>query len=253
MITNIFTVLGLGLALLWLPGGTAHAADLTVAGSTTVQKRILEPLAADIKAVTGIDVKVLGVGSGGGFTQLMEGKVPASVASSPMASLLKKNGLADDGTYQEHVLAMDVIVPIVHKDNPVTTLTWAQLADLNTGKVTNWKELGGEDQAVVVVTSHEGSATREVFQEMVMKKAGYAEKKREVRSTRQEVDMVAKYKGGIGAVSKSFVEMNPGQVKVVATDEISRPLCFITKGAPTPEVKALLDFLGSAEAKAKFQ
>ncbi|MDH3639637.1 MAG: substrate-binding domain-containing protein [Gammaproteobacteria bacterium] len=231
----------------------ANATTLTIPGSTTVQKRILEPAKASIEAQTGITVKVLGVGSGKGFKELMEGKAPVSIASSPLSALLKKHKLPEDGSYREHIIIQDVIVPIVHPSNSIDGLTHQQLADLNTGKIRNWKEVGGDDRSVVVVTSHESSATRAMFQKVVMNKAPYAEKARTVRSTRQEVDLVAKFKGGIGAVSKSFAEMKKGKVKVVQTDEITRPLCFITKGEPTAEVAKLLAFLKTPEAQQLFK
>ncbi len=231
----------------------AYGTTLTIPGSTTVQKRILEPAKASIEAQTGITVNVLGVGSGKGFKELMEGKVPVSIASSPLTALLKKHKLPDDGTYREHVIIQDEIVPIVHPANPVESLTHQQLADLNTGKIRNWKEVGGEDRPVVVITSHSGSATRAMFQKVVMHKGSYAEKARTVRSTRQEVDLVTKFKGGIGAVSKSFAEMKKGKVKMVETDAITRPLCFITKGEPTADVAKLIAFLQTPEAQQRFK
>jgi phosphate transport system substrate-binding protein len=229
--------------------GEVSAKQLTVAGSTTVQKRILEPAHDAIQSATGFDIKVRGIGSGGGFKELMDGKIPASIASSPLSSLLNKKGLADDGTYQEHKIIEDVIVPIIHKSNPVKNLTWEQLAAINTGEITNWKDVGGPDRKIIVVTSHKGSATRAVFQKKVMKKATYVKGVREVRSTRQEVDLVAKFKGGIGAVSKGFVDLNPGKVKVLVTKNISRPLSFITKGNPNPDIQKIIDYLRTPGAE----
>jgi phosphate transport system substrate-binding protein len=233
--------------------GTVHAKELILPGSTTVQKRVLEPAADAIKASTGIQVQVRGINSGKGFKELVEGNAAASISSSPLSSLLEKANIPKDGTYQEHVIIEDVIVPIVHKSNPVSELTWEQLSDINTGKVTNWKQLGGPDQKIVVVTSQPTAATRRVFQKKVMKKAPYVAGVREVKSTRQEVGMVAKFKGGIGAVSESFVKMNPGKVKVIKTPEISRPLSIITKGSPSPEVKALIAYLRTPEAGKLFK
>lgn len=234
----------------------AMAGDLVIAGSTTVQKRVLEPAADAIAKATGIKVTVKGVGSGGGFKELMAGNVPASAASSPMASLLSKNNLQDDGTYVENVIIKDVIVAIVNAKNPVKSLTWEQLAKLNTGEVTNWKDVGGPDCEVKVVTSHPGSATRSVFQKKVMKKKDYAKGAKEVKSTRQEVGRVAKSKCAIGAVSASFValdEKNKGKVTVIESDPIERPLSLITKGAATGDVAKLLEFLATPEAQKHFQ
>jgi len=244
-----FLVLAFVAVIAFAFAGEVIAKELMVAGSTTIQKRVLEPAKGGIQDSTGIELKVRGIGSGGGFKELVEGKIPASVASSPLASLLKKNSLPDDGTYQEHTIIEDVIVPIVHTSNPVKELTWEQLSDIHTGKITNWKEVGGTDQKIVVVTSHDGSATRAVFQKKVMKKSDYVGSKREVKSTRQEVGLVAKFKGGIGAVSKGFVDLNPGKVNVVNTKEISRPLSFITKGDPNAEIKSIIDYLKTPDAK----
>ncbi|MBI5740181.1 MAG: substrate-binding domain-containing protein [Nitrospirae bacterium] len=228
------------------------AAELVLPGSTTIQKRVLEPSADAIEKATGIRINVLGIGSGGGFKQLMEGKVKASLASNPLSILLKKNNLPDDGTYVQHTIIEDVIVPIVHPSNQVSALTWQQLSDINIGKITNWKEVGGPDMKIIVVTSHEGSATRDVFQEEVMKKAGYIKEARTVQSTREEVNLVAKFKGGVGAVSKGFVDLNPGKVKVIKTDAISRPLSFITKGKPDSDVQAIIDYLMTPGARKYF-
>ncbi len=228
--------------------GEVMAKELTMAGSTTVQKRVLEPVKDGISSTTGLDLSIRGTGSGNGFKELIEGKIVASIASSPLQSLLNKNGLSDDGTYQEHIIIQDVIVPIVHNSNPVSELTWQQLTDINTGTITNWKDVGGPDQKIVVVTSHKESATRSVFQKKVMKKTDYVKGAREVKSTRQEVDLVGKYKGGIGAVSEAFVQLNPGKVKVVKTNRISRPLSIITRGEPNNDIQALIDYLRTPDA-----
>jgi len=232
------------------------ASNLDLAGSTTIQKRVLEPASTAISKATGLQVKVRGIGSGGGFKELMAGKIVASVASSPLVALLTKNGLSDDGTYQEHVIIEDTIVPIVNVKNAVEKLSWEQLAAIHTGKIKNWSEVGGNDCPIKVVTSHGGSATRKVFQDLVMKKAAYLKKKSEVKSTRQEVGRVAKSSCAIGAVSKAFVEQdtkNKDKIRIVQTAPIVRPLSFITKGDPTLEVKKLIDYLRTPEAREYFQ
>ena len=232
----------------------ALAETLVLSGSTTVQKRIIEPAAAAFESATGIHVHVLGVNSGRGFTDLIEGKVQASIASSSISMLLEKSGGIDDnGLYREHIIARDVIVPIVHKSNPIEKLTWQQLADIHTGRVRNWQELGGPNLRITVITSRPTAATRKVFQSIIMSNAPYVEGSREVKSTRQEVNLVAKFKGGIGAVSEGFVAMFPGKVKVIKTAPIARPLSLITRGDPTPMVQKTLDFLLTNEAKKYFK
>ncbi len=237
--------------------GAAAADEVQLWGSTTCQKRFLEPGAAALEKATG-KIKVLGVGTGKGMLALFDGKTSVSIASEKLEDAVasaqkeaKKDGKevkAPEGL-QFHEITRDVIVPIVNKDNPVEALTWAQLADLNTGKVTNWKEVGGPDLPVVVVTSHAGSATKAVFQKMVMNKADYVANAIEVKSTRLEIGEVTKNKGGVGAVSEGFFKLNPDGAKAVKTDKIDRPLGLITIGAPKPEVQKIIDFFRSPEGQ----
>ncbi|MBI2569458.1 MAG: substrate-binding domain-containing protein [Candidatus Schekmanbacteria bacterium] len=234
------------------PGSAGDA--LEVWGSTTCQKRFLEPAAEALAKATGVQIKVLGVGTGKGLAALVEGKAVVSAASEDLAgakeSAKKANpGLSIPDNLQFHQLGEDVIVPIVHKDNPVTSLSWEQLAGLASGKIASWKDVGGSDLPVVVVTSHAGSATRAVFNELVMSKAPYVAGAIEVSSTRLEINEVAKSLGAIGAVSKTFVEANPEGVKVVESKAITRPLALITVGAPTPAAQKVIDFFRSEEGK----
>lgn len=198
---------------------------MTIAGSTTVQKRILEPLSPLIEKELGIKLTIVGNSTGNGFDNLVAGTVAASIASAPLGLVLEKKKLPADGTYEENVIMQDTIAIIVHPSNPVAKLSWEQIADINTGKAKNWKEVGGEDAPIMVITSSKGAATRTFLQEEVMKKAEYVTGVREVTTTRGEIDMVAKLKSSIGAVSEGFIALNLGKVKAVDSDKkITRPL-----------------------------
>jgi len=238
------------------------AQEVTVAGSTTVQKRILEPGAAGLKSATGIDVKVQGSGTGKGMIALFEGKVPAAAASETLeeavgsaqkAAKEAEKTISVPGNLQFHEITKDVIVVIVNKDNAVSALSKEQLKDINSGKVKNWKEVGGADLPIKVVTSHAGSATRAVFQKQVMDGAEYIAGATEARTTREEIAEVSRDTGAIGAVSEGFFAQNPSKAKTVKAPVISRPLALVTKGEPTPEVKKIVDFFKSPEGKALIQ
>jgi len=240
----------------------AQAEELTVAGSTTVQKRVLEPGAAGLKAATGVDVKVQGVGTGKGIIALIEGKVPAAAASESLQEAVasaqkaaKEAGkpLTVPDNLLFHEIVKDTIVVIVNKDNKVGALTKEQLKDLNSGKIKNWKEVGGTDVPVKVVTSHAGSATRAVFQKQAMDGAEYVAGVTEVRTTREEINEVSRDAGAIGAVSEGFFAQNPGKTKTVKAPNISRPLGLITVGDAKPEVKKVVEFFKSAEGKKLIQ
>lgn len=236
----------------------AFADTLEISGSTTVQKGVIEPNLGAIKAATGLEVKFAGVGTGKGMIALFEGKVPVAAASESLEEAIAsaKKAVAESGKavsvpadLQFHELKVDSIVVIVNKDNPVDALTKAQLKDINSGKVKNWKEVGGPDLPVKVVTSQPGSATRAVFQKQIMDGAEYVPGVIEVRTTREELNEVSKDKGGIGAVSEDFFGQSPGKSKTVKAPAIKRPLALITVGKPKPEAQKLIDFFKSAEGK----
>lgn len=144
-----------------------------------------------------------------------------------------------------------MIKVIVHPSNPVTKLSKEQLKGLHTGTVENWKDVGGADSPVIVVTSHLGSATRKVFQKVIMDNDKYVDGAIEVKTTREEIDNVGQLPEAIGAVSMGFINLpgNKEKVKIVETQEISRPLMLITNGEPSPKVKKVLDFFAGEGKK----
>ncbi len=255
-------IISLMFCLLFLWGSLAMAVTVSIWGSTTCQKTFLEPGREEYKTATGNDIKTFGVGTGKGMLALFAGKTKVAAVSSPLASAIKSAQKAARKKGREvvipdnlifHEISKDVIVPIVHKSNPVTSLTFEQLAKLNTGAIRNWKDVGGPDMPVNVITSHAGSATRAVFQKKVMNKADYIADATIVKSTRLELQRVSQDKHAIGAVSQKFYSQTPGETKIVQTDEISRPLALITIGKPSPEVQQLIDYFRSPASEKYFQ
>lgn len=218
-------------------------------GSTTVQKRIMEPSKDAIEKALGIRLSIVGNGTGNGLADLIKDKADVSMASEELKEAVESmeaaTGMKAPENLEGHVITSDIIKVIVHPSNPVTKLTKEQLKGLNTGKIANWKEVGGSDMPVIVVTSHAGSATRKVFQKQIMDNEAYVVGAIEVDTTRKEIDNVASLPEGIGAVSAGFLNLPEykGKVKVIETPEIGRPLMFITKGEPSPNVKKIIDFL----------
>ncbi|MBI2569369.1 MAG: substrate-binding domain-containing protein [Candidatus Schekmanbacteria bacterium] len=248
--------LALAVFLLGSTPALSPAQALRLNGATTVQKRIVEPNQAALQTALGVSLSVAGNGTGPGLIDLLEGRADVAMASESLEMAVEsakavaaKKGttLPDTSDLRAHPLVEDVIVPIVHKANPVAALSFEQLAGLCTGKITDWKEVGGEALPVAVVTAQVGEATRHAFQVLVMAGADYAAGARAVSTVREEVDLIAKLKGAIGAVSESFVDAS--RVKAVRTDKISRPLILVTRGEPTEKIKELVDFLISKAGK----
>lgn len=237
-------------ALFFLSGfGTDKV--LTIYGSTTCISRFLDPGIADFEKTTKSTYRTVGVGTGQGLFALLTGLTDVSAASEELSEAIesakqfaasKKRTLNVPANLQYHKIAEDEVVVIVYKDNPASGLTWKQLRAINTGAIKNWKEVGGPDMPIKVVTSHAGSATRKFFQTRVMDGAAYVSSAVTVWTTEDEIREVSMDRGAIGAVSITFHARSPQNTKRLTTDRIFRPLGLITLGPPSPRVYEVIDF-----------
>ena len=242
--------------LLLAVGSSSRAQDgpLVISGSTTFQKRILEPAQAALEKQTGVKLEMRCVGTITGLKDLIKGTAAAAMVSAPLDMAFRETGVPDEGTYQEHVILKDVMVPIVHPMNPVKALTPQQLSEINSGKITNWKAVGGPDQHIALVVPPRSSGTRKFLQEAVMNGGDFPAGAFTAVTTREEIDLVARSAIAFGFLSEGFVKMNPGKVKIVKTKQpITRQLSIVTKGQPSPEILAVINFLKSAPAKKLFK
>ena len=231
---------------------------LEISGSTSVHKRVIEPHAGAIKAATGIELKMYPVGSGKGMLDLSEGRYGVAAISETLEEALasaEKAAKAEGKAFKRpagarfHLIVDDVVVPVVNNDNKIAKLTREQARDLNTGKIKNWKEVGGADQPVRVVTGAPGSATRAVLQAKVMDGQDYAPDAQQMRTTAEEVKGVGVNRGAIGAMSENMAKASADRVRIVPGVTASRPLAFVTAGEPSPALNKVLAFLRSKEGR----
>ena len=230
---------------------SVFAEVLVVYGSTTCISRFLEPGAADLEKTTNIQVRTVGVGTGQGLFALLQGQAKVSAASEDLQAAIesakkfaasKKVPLGGFEYLEYHQITDDEVVVIVHKDNPVKNLTWKQVKGINTGEIKNWKEVGGPELPIKVVTSHAGSATRLFLQKLVMGNAAYSEQATIVWTTEKEIAEVSADRGAIGAVSVTFHAKAPKDTIRINTTRIVRPLGLITYGKPSQTAKKVIDF-----------
>ncbi len=152
----------------------------------------------------------------------------------------------------EHIVAMDGIVIAVHPSNPIANLAVEQIRDIYTGKIRNWKELGGPDLPIVVISRDTNSGTYETFETMVMDKEKMTTKAEYVGSNGAVRQRVMSTEGAIGYVGLAFregikalkvngIEATPETV-VAKTYPIARPLYMYTNGRPKQDT-SLYDFI----------
>ena len=225
-------------------------------GSTSMEKVIgalSESFMADNADAT---VTYNPTGSGSGITAVQEGTCDIGLSSRALKDEEKAAGL------KETVLAYDGIAIIVHPDNPVSDLTIEQIAQLYTGEVTNWKDVGGNDAEVVLIGREAASGTRDGFESIT----GTKEKcqyRQELTSTGDVITAVSQNPDAIGYASLASIKdsvkaldvdgVTPSEATVKdGSYKVQRPFVLVTvEGkALTPVAQAFFDYAVSSDAAA---
>lgn len=240
--------------------GSKITGSVTISGSSA-----LLPLAKDAAAKfkvknPEVSLTLNGGGSGTGLKQVAEGTVNignSDVEASKKLPADKAKDLVD------HKVCVLTVAPIVHKDIGATvkSLTKAQLRDVFTAKITNWKDVGGPDQEIILVTRPSTSGTRALFTELAL--AGKEEASNQSLETDDSgtlLQSISQTKGAIGYIALSYL-VNNKDVAAIGIDGVMPTLGntyngtypvwgyehMYTKGEPTGAVKAFLDYVVSDE------
>ena len=225
-------------------------------GSTSMEKVIGALSEAFMEANSKVTVTYNPTGSGTGIQAVQEGRCDIGLSSRALKDEEKASGL------QETVLAYDGIAMIVNPANPVEDLTLEQIADIYTGKITNWSELGGSDSEIVLIGREAGSGTRSGFEEIVEVK-DLCQYRQELSSTGDVIATVAQNPGAIGYASLASIKDTVKAVKVGGvtpseetvkdgTYAIQRPFVLVTKEGVTlsETAQAFFNYAVSKDANA---
>jgi len=255
-------ILALGLACAFLLTGTAAFAKDTIVvnGSTTVLPIGQATAEAYMKKDANVNISISGGGSGNGIKALIDKTTQIAMSSRDMKKeeieLAKSKGVNP----VEHKVAIDALTPLVHPTNPVASLTIEQLSLIYQGKITNWKEVGGKDLQIVVISRDTSSGTYESWQEKVLHKEKVTPKAQLQASSGAIVQAISKNRYAIGYVGIGYVNKSVKAVKVngiEANDKnalngtfpIARPLFMYTDGEPTGAVASYLKFVKGSDGQ----
>lgn len=238
-------ILSLSVALMPFPALSAD--QINYVGSSTVGEFMKEAAGVYKDATFNINTEPE---SDGGENAVAAGKADlGGVARKVKPEILSKG-------VKEFLIGKDAIGVWANIKNPVKALSSEQLKDIFTGKISNWKEVGGSDTPINVYIVNPQSATRKVFQNIVLAGEDYGGKKIEtVRPDQVILDKVASDEAGIGQLSFAFGAGHPALGKVIKITigsqaasvnnpeyPITRPLYLITKGEPQGAVKKFIEW-----------
>ncbi len=217
-------------------------------------------------------IAVTGGGSGTGLSSLISGTCDIAISSrdnkEKEVALAKQKGIVP----YEIKVALDGLAVVVNPSNPVSKLTISQLADIFDGKITNWKEVGGKDTKIVLLSREVNSGTHVYFKEHVLRrcdpngKEEFAPVALMLSSSQAIADEVAGNTAAIGYYGMGYISSKQKPVSVAKDDKseyvaptienvvkgkypISRPLIFYTQGEPQGLVKKFVDFALSKEGQ----
>lgn len=253
----------ISLALIAMVASMASAQK--VKGSDTCLPLVQKEAEAYMKK-TSARVTVTGGGSGIGFAALIEGTTDIAMASRSI-KFDEKMKLQNGGkTAKTVVIAKDALSVVVNPQNKVTNLTREQLEGIFTGKITNWKQVGGADMQIIPYSRETTSGTYEFFKEHVLKNKNYKSGILSMPATGAIIQSVSQTKGAIGYVGMAYATKDVKEIKVsydggktyieptkanakAGKYPIVRPLYLYYEAKSEAKVKPFINYVLSAEGQ----
>lgn len=231
---------------------TTDKKTITAAGSTALQPLVKAAADQFMKNNNGVQVNISGGGSFTGLNNVATGAVDIGNSDVEVTDELKDKGLVD------HQVAVAPFLIIVNKDVTVDSLTKAQMKDIFTGKITNWKDVGGKDQKIAIIGRAKSSGSRATIVKTVMDGVDFTDAATAQDSTGNLLTGVAQTPGAIGYIDAAYLKdtvkalkfngvaysadaVVSGQYPIYAYEHM------FTKGEATGTAKALIDYILSAD------
>lgn len=250
-----------GITLLFFAFGVwAQVKSINIVGSTTVLPIAQACAEKFMDLKKDVNVSVKGGGSGVGIAALIDGTCDIANSSRAMKKEEVEKAKGKGINPVEHVIAKDGLAIVVHPSNPVKALTVEQVRDIYSGRISNWREVGGKDMKIVVVSRDSASGTYEAFHELVLKGDKLRGDALLLASNQAVATTVAQTEGAIGYIGLGYLSssvkaldidgVKPSKETVVnGSYKLSRPLFMYTNGEPKGLVKEFIDFVLSPEGQ----
>jgi len=213
-VVAVIIVAALGAVMMTNNKGSSSPDGISESGSTTMAE-VAALWATEFKNETGIKVTVDTPGSGTGITNFIQGKADIAQCSRAMKQSEKDQAAASGMTVTEWKVAVDGLAIITNKDNPVTSLSVTQLKGIYNGTITNWNQVGGNDQAIVLYGRDSASGSYASFKDMVLGSDNYSASMQQFNSNALIVPEVENNAGGIGYVGVGYAKEASNQLSIL--------------------------------------
>ena len=256
--TNTCKIISVIAALFFCFSGMAIAGNIVIKGSTTVLPIAQKTAESFMKQNPDVKISISGGGSGNGIKAIIDGTTDIADSSRFIKGKEVKLAL-EKGQYPVPFrVAYDCIIPVVHPSNSVGNLTTDQLKEIYKGDIDNWKEVGGPDRKIVIISRDTSSGTYEVWESKVMNKERVSPRALLQASNGAIVQTVAKNKNAIGYIGIGYLNDSVKPLKVDGVEgteantlngtfPVSRPLFMFTNGWPTGDTLNFINFVLSPD------
>ncbi len=242
---NGLSVLIVCAALFFTSAFCVCAEEIKVGAGAAPTENVLKPVKGPFEKATGMQLTILSSGPKVALMDLERGVLDAASAGltfEDWMQLMKNEGaeVKDPSAYQQTTIGKDRIVVLTNKDNPVSKLTKDQLKGIFTGKIANWKEVGGKDAPILVVWGTLIPGTNSLFIKNMLDGAPALKEVLDATTAEDIRQNVATNPEAIGIGPLAVIDSS---VKSPESPEIARPIILLTKGKPSPGVQKLIDFI----------
>jgi phosphate transport system substrate-binding protein len=232
---------------------SATADPLTIQGSTTFSRRLMEPHQSEIEAITGHQLTVIPNKSTPGLIALLEGRTHMAMISASLATEIALVQKVMPGLPFDKLRAFEVdrtrVAFAINRSNPVRKATLSQIADIMLGKIDNWRTLEGPDLPIrVILVGGGGGLTVAVESGLLNGQEVSAPNKIYVNTPVQLIQVVNQERGALGFAQLALVQkMRMPELKTDRAFE--QTLALVTFGQPTPAMRAVIDAARAIAAK----
>jgi phosphate transport system substrate-binding protein len=232
-------------SLLTISTVTCLAEEIKISAGGAPAESIIKPITAPYEKATGDKINLIFGGATISFKVFDRGDSEVVFAGASIDDLiisLKKEGyeVKDKSIYKIEIVGKSQIYIAINKDNPVKALTKEQIKGIYTGKIQNWKEVGGNDEPIMPIISTQNPATMGAFKKMALDGQEFLKDNLDIPTYTEITNTIASNANAIGFGPYSIGSEGN---KLPQIPEFVRPVIAVTKGTPSVKVRRLFDFI----------